>query len=88
MKNIELTSFEQYITVNNKNTKFLFRQFYVAGRTKYFITCTDPQDQYIGFEMREVKRNKWIAIPPVPEWIMNIEDRLSQLIVDHEHENL
>lgn len=47
---------------------------------KYFVEVTSGEFVVASFEMQKDHFNKWKVTHPVPEWMINMESHLAQVI--------
>ena len=79
-----MRSFIRTIKISNQfNPEFWFEQIQMQRNIGYFVTVKDQEGKEYAFNMK-LKDEKWkiVNAPKVPEWIITVEDRLEQAILD------
>lgn len=51
---------------------------------KFFVEVNLGEDVIANFEMQKDHFNKWKVVHPVPEWIIDYESHLAQVIVTNQ----
>ena len=69
------------VFVNGENYSLAFFERRIPDGTKYFITAQNGKGNVIHFEMKE-EGGKWKIIQPAPTYIIDIEDKLSEIILN------
>ena len=77
-----MAGFNKRIVVNNKTFDFEFMEIYSPSGSKYFITVRDSCKQIAFFEMKKIESG-WTIVPPVPEWINEVESNLVLAIANN-----
>ena len=69
--------------------EFFFNKIHTATGLRYHVSVKDKENNPYFFDMEE-KEGKWkiIDAPKVPDWIMNIEQKLENAIFENIVNNL
>jgi len=77
-----MESFKKEITVNNETRLFEFIRMKNMNGVKFFITSKDSNQKPIAFSLNETGKNSWKLSPGSLRWLYEIEDELSNAILD------
>lgn len=83
-----MKDFARLIPVQNGLTaQFVFSALHSSSGSRYFVTVigTDEQSYMFTMKPRDDKSWKIIDAPKLPEWIMAIEPKLEEAILEHMH---
>jgi hypothetical protein len=75
----EMTNFLAQIFYGNKLLDIWFNKI-AAPENKYFIEVNSDKSIIARFEMQEDHFNKWKIMMPAPEWVLNLELQLANVI--------
>lgn len=74
--------FHQNLTAKGQDYEFHFHQILNPDGEKYFVEVLKGEMRITSFEMKQTI-NAWHIVPPVPEWIMELQTQLRKIIEDH-----
>ena len=77
-----MESFKKEITVNNEPRVFDFIRMKNMNGVKFFITSKDSEQKPIAFSLNEIGKNSWKLMPGSLRWLYEIENELSNAILD------
>ena len=77
-----MSDFIKIIPISGKNYYFTFREISTLEGRKFFVTTLENDDA-ISFDIRTDKFDNWKIIEPVPKWIKQIEEKLFEVIKNH-----
>lgn len=72
--------FEKSLQYNNCLLNVKFSQV-IAPHAKFFIEINSVDSLMHCFEMQADHCNQWQIIPPVEEWIVDLQNQLSKIIL-------
>jgi hypothetical protein len=78
-----MKEFKVDMVVNNTSYRFLFRALVCHHHAKYFVEVEGLVSARLFFEMKQDQFGHWKAIPPVPDWVKEIEPALASIIDKH-----
>ncbi len=64
--------------VNDLKLDLIFRKVFCPQGIKYFVSENEANS--LAFEMKEQEAGKWKIMLPAPDWLLPLEDELSQHI--------
>ena len=78
-----MNSFTTHIPHENKLLDVHFRKV-ACPMGKYFVEVNSGESIVASFEMQKDHYNKWKVTHPVPEWLINMEAHLAQVIAKNQ----
>ena len=81
--NLTMQDFTKRIAIQEGfKPEFLFNQIYTVHGVRYYVSVKDKDRRTLAFNMEE-KNGRWkiVDAPKVPDWIINIEDKLEEAIL-------
>ena len=82
LKKKRMERFTKEIEVGNETRLFVFTQLRNTNGVKFFITSKDSNNKPISFSLKEKESNNWKLVPGSLRWLYDIEQELSDAIVD------
>lgn len=63
---------------------FFHRVFTVSGNQRYYVSVNDREGHPVFFNMEQKNNGTWkiVDAPKVPEWIMDVEPVLNNIILE------
>ena len=74
--------FSKRLTVGKESRLFQFTQVKNFSGLKFFITSVDENEKPFSFSVKPTDDNKWKLLPGSQRWLYEIEDQLSDAIVE------
>jgi hypothetical protein len=78
-----MNSFTTHIPHGNKLLDVHFSKV-ACPSGKYFVQVSSGESVVASFEMQKDHYNKWKVTQPVPEWLVNMESHLAQVIAGNQ----
>jgi len=81
--------FTKRIQTDFGHTEFIFDRLFTGGRVRYHVAVLNENRKTTIFSM-EATNGKWHILyeHKIPDWIMNLENELSQAILNQSQINL
>ena len=80
-----LHHFEENMKINETNFLLSFSEIYTPSGNRYFIKAENERKKCFVFEMiKDEYSNHWRIIEPSLQWLKGIEDKLSEVILNHD----
>ena len=76
---ITMEKFPKNLSIENGKYSLTFYKIKIPSGWKFYVTLSSSEADVVSFDMTE-QNGKWRIIPPVPEWVMQQEARLSEII--------
>lgn len=77
-----MEKFTKEIAVGSETRVFEFTMIRNYSGVKFFITSRDANDKPISFSLRQKGKSVWKLIPGSSRWLYEIENELSDAIVE------
>ena len=74
--------FSKRITVGSEQRLFEFTRMENINGVKFFITSVDEKKKPFSFSVRRKDGNSWALLPGSQRWLYEIEEELSNAIVE------
>jgi hypothetical protein len=74
--------FSKQITVGDGQRVFEFTRMENVNGVKFFITSFDENQRPFSFSLKRKEGNSWKLVPGSQRWLYEIEDQLSNAIVE------
>ena len=74
--------FSKQITVGNEERLFEFTRLENVNGVKFFITSVDENKKAFSFSVKRKDANNWRLLPGSQRWLYEIEEQLSNAIVE------
>jgi hypothetical protein len=76
--------FKKRLQTDFGSTLFHFNRLFTPKGIKYHVAVLDEEQRHIFFNM-EVDKGHWhiVNAPKIPDWLLQLENELSQAIIDH-----
>ena len=74
--------FSKRLTIGKETRLFQFTQVKNFSGLKFFITSVDENKKPFSFSVKRKDGNSWRLLPGSPRWLYDIEEELSNAIVE------
>ena len=74
--------FSKQLIVGNEKRLFEFTRLENFSGVKFFITSVDENKKPFSFSVKRKDANNWKLVPGSQRWLYEIEDQLSNAIVE------
>ncbi|HWJ92922.1 MAG TPA: hypothetical protein VNR87_17535 [Flavisolibacter sp.] len=77
-----MKNFKEKLAVENGNYELEFIRIRAPRGWKFFISLSRGGELLVSFDMVE-DGHTWKIVPPVPQWVLEKETALSEIIKNH-----